>query len=297
MKTKQRLGMAASALLLVLAMAGCGGGAGTSNDAAWKPESEIHVISRESGSGTRGAFIELVGIEVKEDGKKVDHTYDKAQITNSTHVMLTSVANDPYAIGYISLGSLNDTVKALDVDGVKATAENVMNSTYPLARPFHVVMRKGQELSPAAADFMRFIHSAEGQKLVNDNGFVAVETSPAAYTPANTSGTLVVAGSSSISPLMEKLAEAYRVHNPDLKIEVQMSDSTTGVQAAITQTAELGMASRDLKDSEKAEADADVIARDGLAVVVNPKNPLGGINRDSLKNVFIGQLKKWNELK
>lgn len=300
MKQGKRLGLAAASVVMALAIAGCGGGSGSSSGgdkAAFDLAKDIHVISREDGSGTRGAFVELLGIEVKENGKKVDRTLSSAQITNSTNVMMTSVANDAYALGYISLGSLNDTVKALKVDGVEATPANVMNGQYKLARPFNVVISKEKGLTPQAEDFLKFIHSKEGQKIVNDNGYIAVDQAPAAYTPANQSGKIVCAGSSSVTPVMEKLAEAYQKANPNLKVEVQQSDSTTGVQSAISGTADLGMASRELKDSEKGKVDGNVIAKDGLAVVVNKANSVENIKADSVRDVYIGKITKWQDAK
>ncbi len=299
MKQAVRYGGLTLALAGVMALAGCGGDSGSTGakQDAFDLSKEVHVISREDGSGTRGAFVELLGIEVKENGKKVDRTIAQAQITNSTNVMMTQVANDEYALGYISLGSLNDTVKALDIDGAKATAENIADGSYKLARPFHVVTSKAQAISPESEDFLRFIHSKEGQKIVADNGYIAVDSNAADYQPMNASGKLVVAGSSSVTPVMEKLAEAYNKHNPSLKIEVQQSDSTTGIQAAMNGTADLGMASRDLKDSEKDKVSADVIARDGLAVIVNLKNPLTNMKADTVRDFYIGALKKWNEAK
>lgn len=299
MKQAVRYGGLTLALVGAMVLAGCGGDGASSDKKApeFDTSKEVHVISREDGSGTRGAFVELLGIEVKENGKKVDRTISSAQITNSTNVMMTQVANDEYALGYISLGSLNDTVKALDVDGAKATPENIANGSYKLARPFHVVMNKGQALSAESEDFLRFIHSKEGQKIVADNGYIAVDSDAKDYQPLNTEGKIVVAGSSSVTPVMEKLAEAYNKHNPSLKIEVQQSDSTTGIQAAMNGTADLGMASRDLKDSEKDKVSADVIARDGLAVIVNLKNPTTNVAADTVRDLYIGALTKWNEVK
>lgn len=297
MKQAVRYGGLTLALAGVLALTGCGGDSNTGTQAAFDTAKEVHAISREDGSGTRGAFVELLGIEVKKNGKKVDRTTAKAQITNSTNVMKTQVANDEYALGYISLGSLNDTVKALDIDGVQATAGNIANGTYKLARPFHVVVSKTQALSAESEDFLAFIHSKEGQKIVSDNGYILVDINAKEYSPINASGKLVVAGSSSATPVMEKLAEAYNKYNPDLKMEVQQSDSTTGIQAAMNGTADLGMASRDLKDRERDKVTADVIARDGLAVIVNLKNSLAGMKADTARDFYIGTLTKWNEAK
>ncbi len=298
MKMK-KYGILAATMALAIGIAGCGGNdskSGGEEAAKFDMTKEINVISREDGSGTRGAFVELLGIQVKEDGKKIDRTTAKAQITNSTNVMMTQVANDAYALGYISLGSLNDTVKALNIDGAEATAENVVSGSYKLARPFNVVVAANQDISPASEDFLKFIHSQEGQKIVVDNGYVQVDENPEAYEPQNMNGKLVVAGSSSITPVMEKLAEAYVKHNPDLKVEVQQSDSTTGVQSAINGTADIGMASRELKDSEKGEVIGDVIARDGLAVIVNKENPMDNIKAEQVRDIYIGEITKWEQV-
>lgn len=296
MKKVNKLGIAALAVVAAIGFAGCGSEGG-SKSGGFDMTKDIHVISREDGSGTRGAFIELLGIEVKKDGKKVDRTSAKAQITNSTNVMMTSVANDEYAIGYISLGSLNDTVKALDVDGASATTENIMSDKYKLARPFYLVQKDGSPNAALAADFMKFIFSKEGQKIISDNGYVQAVKDAKDYAPTNVKGKLVVAGSSSVTPVMEKLAEAYTKINPDMKVEVQQSDSTTGVQSAINGTADIGMASRDLKDSEKGKVKGVVIAKDGLAIVVNKKNPLNSIKSEQIRDIYIDSLKKWQDIK
>ena len=210
--------------------------------------SEITVVSREAGSGTRSAFVELTGVEVKDDaGNKVDKTYEDAVIQNGTAQVITTVEGDENAIGYISLGSLGDTVKALTVAGVEATPENVTNKTYALSRPFNIAVKEG--LSDTAKDFIAWILGEDGQKLVTENHYVAL--APVAYTAAPVAGKIVVGGSSSVGPLMEKLAEAYKTANPDVEIEVQISDSTTGMKGAADGTFDIGMASRELKDSEK----------------------------------------------
>ena len=236
-------------------------------------EGPITVISREDGSGTRGAFIELFGIEVKNDaGEKVDMTTDDAEITNSTSVMMTSVAGNTEAIGYISLGSLNDTVKAVKIDGAEATVDNIKSGTYKIARPFNIAT-KG-EVSDVAQDFIKYIMSEDGQKVVEDNGYIS-QGNDGAYESAGLSGKVVVGGSSSVTPVMEKLKEAYVALNPDVTIEVQQSDSTTGMTSAIEGVCDIGMASRDLKDSEIEKGlTGTTIAMDGIAVIVNNDSPV-----------------------
>lgn len=258
----------------------------------------IDVISREDGSGTRGAFIELMGIEQKdEDGNKVDHTYDEAIIANSTSIVITSVAGDEMAIGYISLGSLNDTVKAVSVDGVEATVENIKAGTYKVARPFNVVTKDGTELSELAADFMAYVMSADGQVVINENGYIGVNDEAEAYAASGLTGKLTVGGSSSVTPVMEKLAEGYMALNPDASIEVQQSDSTTGVTGALEGTYDIGMASRELKDTElEAGALNTVIAMDGIAIVVNNENPITDIASENVTKIFTGEVTDWSEL-
>lgn len=253
----------------------------------------INVQSREDGSGTRGAFIELFGIEEKDaDGNKIDNTTEEANITNSTEVMLTSVAGDEYAIGYVSLGSLNDTVKALKIDGAEATAENIKAGTYKIARPFNIAT-KG-DATGLAADFINYIMSDEGQKVIEDNGYIS-QGSNGAFTSDGSTGKIVVAGSSSVKPVMEKLIEAYKAINKDAEIELQESDSTTGMIAAMEGTCDIGMASRDLKDSES-ELKATAIAMDGIAVSVNKNNTLDDITSDQVKSIYLGDVTSWDEL-
>ncbi len=255
---------------------------------------EIMVISREAGSGTRGAFVELTGVEAKDaDGNKVDHTYEDAVIQNGTAQVITTVASAEDAIGYISLGSLDDTVKALTVDGVEATAENVQNGTYTLARPFNIAVKEG--LSDTAKDFIAWILSAEGQQIVEENKYVAL---PAVeYTAAPVAGKIVVGGSSSVGPLMEKLAEVYMAANADVDIEVQISDSTTGMTGAADGTFDIGMASRELKQSELDNGlTPTVIAMDGIAMVVNNANTLANITTEQIRQVFVGEITLWSEL-
>ncbi len=259
---------------------------------------EISVYSREDGSGTRGAFIELFGIEQKDaDGNKVDMTTDTAMITNSTAVMMTTVAGDEQGIGYISLGSLNDTVKALKIDDVEATVDNVKAGTYKVVRPFNIVTNGELDaLDEVSADFVNYILSADGQKVIEDNGYIAAVEDAAAYEAAGVSGKVVVAGSSSVTPVMEKLAEAYQALNADVTVEVQQSDSSTGVSMAIEGTCNIGMASRDIKDSEAEKgAVATVIARDGIAVIVCPDAPIDGLTTAQVRAIYTGEVTTWED--
>lgn len=257
----------------------------------------VVLISREEGSGTRGAFVELFGIEMKNaEGKKVDFTSEEADITNSTEVMLTSVAGNKYAIGYVSLGSLNKTVKPLKIEGVSPSVSTIKNGTYKISRPFNIVTKQ-TGLSENASDFIRFILSSDGQAIVEANGYISAVQNPE-YIATGKKGKITVAGSSSVTPVMEKLAEAYEKLNPEIKIEVQMSDSTTGVNSALNGVCEIGMASRELKDSEKAKGALQTkIAIDGIAVIINKENPTESASIQSVKDLYIGTISKWGDVK
>ena len=290
------LGLAAVCVASVLAIAGCGGSgsnSGSNSSTSSGASGTISVISREDGSGTRDAFSELVGVL---DSNKVDNTTTSAVITNSTSVMLTTVAGDENSIGYVSLGSLNDTVKALPIDGVEPTAATVKDGSYQIARPFNVIT--GSTTTPAAKDFLSYIMSTDGQKVVEDNGYVSVVEDVSAYAAdAAASGSVVVAGSSSVTPVMEKLAEAYMAKNSAVTVQVQQSDSSTGVQNTIDGVCDLGMASRELKSSEKEKGvSATVIARDGIAVIVNKGNATSSLSKDQVKSVFTGETTDWSAL-
>ncbi len=262
-------------------------------DSDWDNTRDITVVSREDGSGTRGAFVELFGIEEEVNGEKVDMTTEEANITNSTSVMMSTVAQDEYAIGYISLGSLDDSVKAVKIDGSEATAENIKNGSYKISRPFNIATK--EDLSDAAQDFEDFILSTEGQKVVEDNKYIPLDD-VSDYKSNGASGKVVVAGSSSVSPVMEKLKEAYQAVNSDVEVEIQTSDSTTGMQNAIDGVCDIGMASRELKDSEKeAGLTPTVIAMDGIAVVVNNNNPTDELSSDQVKSIFTGDVLTWDE--
>ena len=302
---KKRLAMAVSAAVLALGLfglfgcaSGNGDGASGATDggasASTSPSGEVSVYSREDGSGTRGAFIELFGIEEKDaNGDKVDLTTPTAAITNATSVMMTSVAGDANAIGYISLGSLNNTVKALSIDGAEATAENVKSGTYKVARPFNIVTKDG--VSDVAQDFIDYIMSSDGQKVVEENGCISVADNADSYKASGKSGKIVIAGSSSVTPVMEKLAEAYKALNPDVAIEVNQSDSTTGVNMATEGTCDIGMVSRELKDSESG-VKATVIAQDGIAVIVNPDASIDELTSDQVKGIYTGELTTWEDV-
>ena len=262
---------------------------------AFDTAQEIAVFTREDGSGTRGAFIELTGVEQKNaDGKKVDMTTEAAAVQSSTNGVMTAVANDATAIGYISLGSLNDTVKAVTVDGVKAGADTVKDGSYTLARPFNIVTN-GDATDPVAVDFIAYCLSADGQALATDKGYIGSEGE--AFTSAQPAGKIVVGGSSSVAPLMEKLVEAYKTINPNAEIEHLTTDSTTGVSGALDGSYTIGLASRELKDSEtEAGAKATVLAMDGIAVVVNPENPVENLTVDQIKSIYVGEVTTWDEV-
>ena len=285
-----------TAAVMMMSLAACGssdkeGG----SDGGSSSGGSINVISREEGSGTRGAFIELFGIEEKQGDEKVDMTTEDASITNSTSVMMTTVAGDENAIGYISLGSLNDTVKAVKIDGAEATAENVASDTYKVSRPFNIVT--GEKASEAAQDFVNYIMSEEGQQIVEDNGYIKADAEAKPYEAADVEGKVVVAGSSSISPVMEKLKEAYEAVNKNVTVEVQQSDSTTGVTSAAEGICDIGMASRELKDEEtEMNLTATVIAKDGIAVVVNNENEVEDLTSDQVKAIFTGETTEWEDL-
>ena len=272
--------------------------ADTSADAAgdFDTSEYINVTSREDGSGTRGAFIELFGIEEKDaSGKKVDKTTEDANITNSTEVMMQTVAGNSAAIGYTSLGALNSSIKALKVDGAEATVANVKSGSYKVTRPFNIATK--DNLSDAATDFINYILSAEGQKVVEDKGYIS-EGNKGAFTSNGASGKVVVGGSSSVTPVMEKLIEAYKKVNPNVTLELQQSDSTTGMTKAAEGTLDIGMASRELKDSEKAKGLKDTkIAIDGIAVIVNKDNSLDSITSEQVKAIFTGQTTDWSQVK
>lgn len=278
------LGLSATALV------GCSSGGDDAQSDEGTASGAITVVSREDGSGTRGAFTELMGIE--EDG--TDNTTSSAQITNSTSVMMTTVEGNPYAIGYISLGSLNDTVKAVTVDGVEATVENVESGEYTVSRPFLVCTT--EDISELGQDFMNFIMSDEGQAIVEEEGYIPRETT-GAFTSNGASGDLTVGGSSSVTPVMEKMAEAYEKINTGANVSVQQSDSTSGAENTISGVYEIGMCSRDLTEEEQSKGlTPTTIALDGIAVIVNKENAVSNLTTDQIKQIYTGEITDWADI-
>lgn len=302
MKMKKFMAVLAVAGMMTGMLAGCGSSSDdTSSDSGstdtaseWDASNDITIVSREDGSGTRGAFTELFGVVEEVDGEDVDMTTADAQITNNTSVMMTTVAENEYAIGYISLGSLDDSVKALSIDGAEATAENIENGSYKVSRPFNVAMKPDLD-NAVATDFMAFIMSTEGQQVVADEGYIPV-SDVQAYAGEAPEGSCVVGGSSSVSPLMEKLIEAYGEVNPNGKIELQTSDSTTGMTSAIEGSYDIGMASRELKEDEASQLEGTVIATDGIAVIVNQANPTDDLSVDQVKSIYLGDVTTWDAI-
>lgn len=280
-------------LIGLLVLVGCASPSAEGSDGFDKTKT-ISVVSREDGSGTRGAFIELLGIEEKgADGSKQDKTTQEAIIANKTDVMMNQIATDTYAIGYLSLGSLNDTIKGLQIDGVEPTVENIKSGSYKVARPFNIVLNDNTD--EATEDFVKYVLSKEGQAVVEANGYIATDTDYA-YEAVDVSGKIVIAGSSSVSPVMEKLVEAYKAINSAVTIEIQTSDSTAGVQAAIDGTANIGMASRELKDEEAAKVEGVVIGIDGIVVVVNKANTAVNLTSEQVKDIYVGNTETWETL-
>ena len=282
----KQFSVACAILMAICVMTGCNTG---------KNDQTITVLTREDGSGTRGAFIELFGVEQKNaEGQKEDMTTEKAEETNSTAVMMTSVQGNKNAIGYTSLGALQNTVKAVKIDGVEATVENIKNGTYKVARPFNIATK--ENLSELAKDFVAFIMSAEGQQIIEDNGYIS-QGNQGSFTGGAVSGKIIVAGSSSVNPVMEKLKEAYEKINSDATIDIQMNDSSTGISAAAEGTCDIGMASRALKEAELAKGlTSTTIAMDGIAVIVNKENSVDNLTAEQVKQIYLGEVTDWTEI-
>lgn len=302
MKLKKFLAVAAIIAMTAVSAAGCGskeettdGGQDTKTETSWDSSNDISVVSREDGSGTRGAFIELFGVEEKdENGERMDMTTEEAAITNSTSVMINTVAGNEYAIGYISLASLDDNVKAVKIDGAEATVDNIKSGSYKIQRPFNIVTKDG--LSDVAQDFVNYIMSTEGQQIVEDNNGIPMDDVKP-YEGNGASGKVVVSGSSSVSPIMEKLKEAYLAVNTGAEIEIQTNDSTTGVTSVIDGLCDIGMASRELKDTETEQGvTATVIALDGIAVIVNNDSAVDELSSEQVKSIYTGEALTWDEV-
>ena len=305
MKMKKFIAILATVSMVAAMAAGCGsssddtsaeGDAATTEDGgesgSWDAANMITAVTREEGSGTRGAFTELFGVVDEDDNDMI--TLD-AQTTNSTSVMMTTVSENEYAIGYISLGALDESlVKAIKIDGVDATAENIENGTYKVSRPFNIAVSNNLD-NPVATDFISFIMSAEGQAVVSEEGYIPV-ADVTDYAGSAPEGSCVVGGSSSVTPQMEKLIEAYAEVNPNASIELQQSDSTTGMTSTIEGSYDIGMASRELKDEEAAELEGTVIATDGIAVIVNQNNPTDDLSSDQVKSIYLGDVTTWDAI-
>lgn len=289
MKLKKKIAMAAVFTTMAASLAGCGG-SDESGSGSWNSSNEITVVSREDGSGTRTAFVELFGVE--EDG--VDNTTDEANITSSTEVMLSTVSGDDYAIGYVSLGSLNDSVKAVKVDGAQASEENIKSGEYKVSRPFNIAVKN--DVSDVTSDFINFILSTEGQKVISDNDYISLDD-VSDFISNGATGTIKISGSSSITPVMEKLKEAYLEINTGAVIEVQASDSSSGMTDTINGVSDIGMASRQLKESELEELTPIVIATDGIAVIVNKNNTVDELSQEQVKAIFVGDSITWDDVK
>lgn len=290
---KKAIGLILVFVLALTALVGCGN-SDSEEGSAEGGNKDITVVSREEGSGTRDGFTELMGIKVDD----VDNTTSAAEISNSTSVVMTTVAGNANAIGYISLGSLNDTVKAVKVDGVEATVENILADEYPIYRPFNIVTNSNNDLSALAQDFITFIMSKQGQDIITEEGYISEAESPAEYTQQNgLSGRIVLAGSTSVSPVMETLADAYKEMYPDVEIEIQQTGSGAGITSTIEGACDIGMASRAIKDEELAEGlEPTQIALDGIAVVVNNDNSVEDLTSDQIRAIFTGETTSWDDV-
>lgn len=277
-KMKRTIAVMLALIMVITALTGCGGA-----------NTDISVISREEGSGTRDAFVEIMGIKVDDK----DNTTVNAEVSSSTSVVMTTVSGNENAIGYVSMGSLNDTVKAISVDGAKATVENVKSGDYKVARPFNIVT--GKNVSDLAKDFISFIMSEDGQNIIEEEGYIKIADGAEKYNKSTgLSGRIVLAGSTSVAPVMDVLADAYKDINPDVEIEIQQTGSGAGITSTIEGACDIGMSSRDLKDEETAKGVSQTkIAMDGIAVIVNLENPVENLTSEQIRQIFTGELTTW----
>ncbi len=281
------IGMAVS---MALGLAGCGGG-NDEEGADGAQGLDITVISREEGSGTRDAFTEITGV-MKDD---VDMTVDTAEISNSTSVVIQSVAGNEAGIGYISMGSMSEEVKAVKINGVEATTDNVKSGDYELQRPFNIVT-KG-EVKELPQDFIDFIMSADGQAIVEEEGYISIGGEAEPYETKGLKGTITLAGSTSVAPVMEVLADKYKKINNDVTIEIQQTGSGAGIQSAIEGVCDIGMASRELEEEEAAEGlRSSEIALDGIAVIINSNNAVEELSMEEIMQIFTGEITNWAAL-
>lgn len=282
MKIKNIFAAVLSAGLLATSLTGC------SNSGK-----AITVVSREDGSGTRSAFVELMGVL---DADKKDATVSTAEIIQSTNGVMMSVSGNPDAIGYISLGSLNDTVKAVKVDGVEATADNVKTGKYAVARPFEICYKE-DKLDDLSKDFIAFIMSKDGQQIISDNHYIAVEATQS-YTASGKKGTISLNGSTSVGPVMEKLAAKYQELNSGVTVQIQQTGSGAGITAVTSDACNIGMSSRALKQEELAKGLSELkIADDGIAVIVNKDSKIDNLTSEQIKKIYLGEIKNWSEIK
>lgn len=267
-----------AAFLLTVLLTGC------------RENADINVISREAGSGTRDAFTQLTGI--KENGS--DNTAVTSEITSSTFVVIKSVAGDKNAIGYVSLGTLAGDIKALKINGTAPSAENIENGTYPLVRTFNIVDRG--DLTAEAQDFVDFVMSAEGREIIEKEGYVAAgeADSPEKSEKDSRKGRIVIAGSTSVAPLMDVLADKYMKYHPKVKIEIQQTGSGAGITSVLAGACDIGISSRELTEEEMAKgARASAIARDGIVVIVNQENETEDMTIDEIRDIFTGRRTVW----
>ena len=293
MKKSKALSIITLILLLSMVFAGC---AQSSEETAdFDFDKDITVVARDAASGTRGAFHEIMKIIVKEKDTEIDKLVIGALEFDGTDKVITAVEGDKYGIGYISLGSVSERIKALAVGGAEPSVENVKSGAYSVSRPF-LLVTKGTE-NELIKDFLKFTESVEGQAITNDMHFIGTADSPEEYTASGMSGTIKVAGSTSVAPLMEKLQEAYNELNPDVTFETQAQGSSQGIKAAIDGSYDIGMASRELKDEEASQLNRYVLAIDGIAVIVNNKNPISDLAADDITNIYLGEITKWGGIK
>lgn len=258
----------------------------------FESDREIHLYTRELGSGTRSAFTSVTHL-TDENGD--DILSPKATVQNSTSATMQAVESDSHGISYISLGSLNSSVKAVSIDGIEPTSENIQNGDYQLIRNFNVTY--GQELSEVAQDFWNFMFSAQAQELVAEDGYVPVNSNAPEYKPAGLSGKISIVGSTSVEPTIQRFSEVYKKLNPNVTIDITAPGSGAGITSAIDGSADIGMSSREPDEDEAAQLmETSPIAIDGIVVIVNNNNPLENLEIQEIQGIYLEYLKTWNEV-